>query len=107
MGASKDEGIYLWGAGKYGIPLARYLEERDVVINGIVDNKSCGKEIDGFNIISFEKTTNQSKIFIAVIDEKAQVDIEHQILAIHPKTLIVKYSDFHEEDLEILIDRGK
>ena len=50
LGVSKDEGIYLWGAGKFGIPLAHYLKERDVIINGIVDNKSYGKEIEGFNI---------------------------------------------------------
>lgn len=101
IGVSKDEGIYLWGAGKFGIPLAHYLKERDVIINGIVDNKSYGKEIEGFNIISFEEVADESKIFIAVSNKEANVKIEHQILAIHPEALIVKYQDLHKRDLNV------
>lgn len=101
MEVSKDEGIYLWGAGKFGIPLARYLKERDVIINGIVDNKSYGKEIAGFNIISFEEVTVESKIFIAVSNIDANVEIEHQILARYPKAKIIKYQDLYKTDLNV------
>ena len=101
MRISKDEGIYLWGAGKLGIPLAHYLKERDVVINGIIDNKSYGKELEGFNIIPFEKVTNEAKIFIAVSNKEANVEIELQILATHPEALIVKYQDLYREALNI------
>ena len=101
MGVSKDEGIYLWGAGKFGIPLAYYLKERGVIINGIIDNKSHGKEIEGFTIIPFEKVRNKPKIFIAVSNKEENVEIELQILAIYPEALIVKYQDLYENHLNI------
>jgi len=101
IGVSKDEGIYLWGAGKFGIPLAHYLKERDVIINGIVDNKSYGREIEGFNIISFEEVTDEPKIFIAVSNKDANVEIERQILAIHPEALVFKYQDLYKRDLNV------
>jgi len=102
IGISKDEGIYLWGAGTLGIPLAHYLKERDVIINGIVDNKFYGKEIEGFNIISFEEVTDEAKIFIAVSNKEANAEIEQQILAIHPEAVIVKYQDLYTPGLERL-----
>lgn len=98
MGVSKDEGIYLWGAEKCGIPLANYLKKRGVVINGIIDNKSFGKEIEGFNIIPFEKVRDKPKIFIAVFSKEANAEIEHQIQTIHPNALIAKYQDLPEDD---------
>lgn len=93
MEATKNEGIYLWGAGRFGIPLAHYLRARDVVIRGIIDNSSCGKKIDGFKIISFEEVPDNVKIFITVSDKDATADIENQITAVHSHTLIVKYAD--------------
>ena len=97
FGLSKDEGIYLWGAGNLGIPLAHYLRKRGVIINGIIDNKFYEKQIEGYDIIPFEKVADNVKIFISVVAKEANVAIENQILEKYPEALIVKYQDLYEK----------
>lgn len=64
LDVSRTDGIYLWGAGRYGLPLARYLCDRHVVIKGIIDNAFLSIKSDEFNIVSFADVNDGSKIFI-------------------------------------------
>jgi phosphopantetheinyl transferase (holo-ACP synthase) len=97
--ASRDEEIYIWGAGKYGRALVKYLVERNVKIKGIIDNKILTEEDEKLNVIPFEKVDDGAKIFIAVADDKANEDIANQILGRHTRTVFVRFQDLHEEDL--------
>ncbi len=99
--ADADEGIYLWGAGKFGIPLAKYLRKRDVAINGIVDNKLHGQCVDGFDIVSLDDVKKDSKIFIAVSDIDANLSINNQIKESGKNITVIHYADLYEEDMDI------
>jgi hypothetical protein len=99
LGASKDEGIYLWGAGKYGKALSKYLNERNVKINGIIDNNISIEENIEFNVITFDKVNDGAKIFIAVADKEANKDIAKQVMSRHNRTVIARFQDLFEGDL--------
>lgn len=87
------------GAGRFGIPLAHYLQKRHVAIKGIIDNKLHGKEIGGFNILSFDDICDETSFFITVLDSKINEKIEKQILTKYPFAKVVKYQDLCEEDI--------
>lgn len=76
----KNDSLYLWGAGEYGMRLANYLIKRNVNISGIIDN-SYTTEIrkNEIPISGFDLTKNYKRIFIAVASEKANKDIVQQI----------------------------
>lgn len=92
----KDEGIYIWGAGKLGMPLARYFCERGVVLKGIIDNNISEKTKEGFELVSFDEVEDGAKIFISVYDDKANEEILEQIHKTHKKTTAVGYEDLKE-----------
>lgn len=96
-----ETGIYLWGAGKYGIPLAKYLCDREVNVQGIIDNKKSGEVCDGFQIISPEAIPFGAKIFIAVLNKDANNSITTQIEQINIGACIVRYEDLYEVDLNL------
>jgi hypothetical protein len=94
LGASADEGIYIWGAGYYGTLLARYLRKRKVAIKGLIDNYYPGKTKEEFAVIPFDAVEDGAKIFIAMYKKGANNAIEQQIKSRHKKTTVVKYSEF-------------
>ncbi len=95
---------FIYG-GRYGIPLAKYLQDRGVVISGIIDNKLSDKNIQGFNMISFDNVNDGAKIFIAISDKDANKSIVEQILQVHNSTVIRKYQDLPEDDLSIIMSQ--
>lgn len=101
MNVSRQEGFYLWGAGKYGLPLAKYLKERGVTIQGIVDNNASGMDISEFLVIPFESLDNGVKVFVAVSNKDANCSIEKQIKDKLKGVKIVRYMDLYEEDLQV------
>lgn len=95
------EGIYIWGAGKFGIPLAKYLRNRNVVIKGIIDNKLHGERVEDFDIISLDDVKNEAKIFIAVSNKDANSSISNQIKESGKTITAIQYADLYEEDFDI------
>jgi prephenate dehydrogenase len=91
--ASRQEGIYLWGAGRYGRLLAEYLEQRNVKIYGIVDNNISSLEMSKFQVVSFDQVKDGAKIFIAIEDKVANEEIARKITSIHKKTIVVRFQD--------------
>ena len=103
LGASRSTGIYLWGAGTYGLRLAKYLQERKVRINGIIDNNLSGNVIDGFHIYAFEDVGDGVKIFVSVSKKEANESIVGQIGSLHSLSTVVRYQDLCISDFERLI----
>jgi hypothetical protein len=99
LGVSRKDGIYIWGAGKYGRALAKYLSERNIKIKGILDNKILTEEDEKYNVMPFEKVDDMAKIYIAVYDKKANEDIVKQVMSRHTRTVIVRFQDLYEGDL--------
>lgn len=93
LGATAEEGIYLWGAGKYGMALARYLDDRNIKIRGIIDNKKVNEVCDGFPIQSPDHILNGAKIFIAVKDKEANDSIEKQIAMMNVSAYSKRFQD--------------
>lgn len=93
----KNDSLYLWGAGKYGMRLANYLIKRNVNISGIIDN-SYTTEIRKNEILigGFDLTKNYKRIFIAVASEKANEDIVQQINnSNYPYTPLLRFKDLN------------
>jgi hypothetical protein len=99
LGVSKNDGIYIWGAGKYGRALVKYLGERNIKIKGIIDNKILTKEDESYNIIPFEKVDDMAKIYIAVSNKEANEDIVKQVMSRHNRIVIVRFQDLYQGDL--------
>jgi hypothetical protein len=98
--SSKNEGIYLWGAGTNGRALAKYLGERNVKINGMIDNNISIVKDEEFNAISFENVSDGAKIFITVVKKESNDDIIKQVRCSgHKKTVIVEFQDLFGGDL--------
>jgi hypothetical protein len=91
--AARQDGIYLWGAGKYGRLLAEYMKERNVKIHGIVDNHSFAIERCKFQVIPFYQVKEGAKIFIAIGDKKANEEIVKQVKRVHRETVVVRFQD--------------
>lgn len=89
LNTKSEDGIFLWGAGKYGIALARYLSDRNVVIRGIIDNKGAGETRGDFLIQSPDAIPNEANIFIAVADKEANDSIVKQIKNMGIKTNVI------------------
>lgn len=96
LSAKEEDGIYLWGAGNYGLPLARYLSERGVVIKGIIDNAYLLRKSDEFSVISFDDVEDGSRIFITVANEEIKKEIFDQIRQHHTYTKALGYADIYE-----------
>lgn len=90
---SKYCGVYLWGAGKNGLPLAKYLRSCGVNVKGIIDNHLAGKNIEGEIILSFDDVPNDSNIFISVSSKEANIEIEKQISESKKRISYRKYED--------------
>jgi hypothetical protein len=97
--ASRNEEIYLWGAGKYGRALAKYLGERNIKIKGIIDNNILAEGDEKFNIIPFDNVDDGAKIYIAVANKEANEDIVKQVMSRHNRTVIVRFQDLYEGGL--------
>ncbi len=93
--AEKRDGIYIWGAGTLGIPLAKYLKKRKINILAIIDNSDIEKK-EGFNICKFDKVDDGAKIFISVCDSNSKDSIVEQIRRTHKKTIISYYQELYE-----------
>lgn len=105
LGASYNSGIYIWGSGTYGIPLALYLKERNVKITGIIDNNLTEKTIAGLNICSFDSVKDGARIFIAVSNEKSNKEILDQISSSHHSTVAIRYQDLNENDISKILSQ--
>ena len=90
-------GIYIWGAGKNGIPLAKYLRTHGVNVRGIIDNKLAGNSIEDFLVVSFDEIPNDSKIFISVSSKELNIEIEKQIVESRKEVFYRKYEDLNIE----------
>lgn len=101
LGASKKEGIYLWGAGGFGIPLAEYLRDKGVSILGIIDNYHCGEKITGFDVVSFGNVPENSKAFITISKLDTNIEILKQIEESGKNVHAVCYKDLYEQGMDI------
>lgn len=99
LNATADEGIFLWGAGKYGLALANYLRDRNVSIAGIIDNEKQGEEMNGFFIQSPDVIPTKAKIFIAIAKKEANKSIVKQIDQMGIEATVIRYEDIYEEDI--------
>lgn len=99
LGATREEGIYLWGAGKFGLPLAEYLIHKGIALRGIIDNAYLSRKSDKLDVIPFDEVEDGSKIFITVVNEKIKDEILEQIKKCHSRTKAVGYADISEEDM--------
>lgn len=73
------ESFYIWGGGKYGIPLYYYLLKRNVKVKAVIDNKPQNGFPGDICIISPNDVEPYSKIFIAVLNEISNFEIKEQI----------------------------
>ena len=98
---NKHDGIYIWGAGKYGKMLVQYLINRGMNIIGIIDNAiSYESYVSGVSVNSFDSGKDYERIFIAVANEKANMDISQQICGSKYNNIkILRYSDLNIEDI--------
>ena len=74
--------LYIWGSGKYGTILLKFLRENGFSIKGIIDNNSnkWNEKIDGIKIIPFNNICENESILIAVADSGAVNEIKNQVL---------------------------
>lgn len=74
--------FYIWGSGKYGTILLKFLRENGFSIKGIIDNNSnkWNEKIDGIKIIPFNNICENESILIAVADSGAVNEIKNQVL---------------------------
>ena len=93
--------LYIWGAGKFGIPLANYLRKHDVNVLGIIDNKMAGKCIDGFQVTLIDEVPEYAKIFIAVSNKRFNTEILQQISDADKSLTAIRYEELYEEDMNI------
>lgn len=74
-----NESFYIWGGGRYGIPLYRYLFKRNIKIKAIIDNKPGNEFPRDICVISPNDIETDSKIFIAVSNEISNSEIKEQV----------------------------
>lgn len=74
--------FYIWGSGKYGTILLKFLRENGFSIKGIIDNNSnkWNEKIDGIKIIPFNNICENESILIAIADSGAVNEIKNQVL---------------------------
>lgn len=101
IGIEREEGLYIWGAGEYGMLLANYLRKRGVNIVSIIDNNHNKRVESGFKIISFDNVDDKIPIFIAVGREEYKKSIELQILSRFSTTKIMGFMDLYEEHWDL------
>lgn len=75
----KNESFYIWGGGRYGIPLYRYLFKRNIKIKAIIDNRPGNEFPRDICVISPNDIETDSKIFIAVSNEISNSEIKEQV----------------------------
>ncbi len=92
-----ERGIYLFGAGTYGIQFSSYLVRRGINVKGIIDNNGGGGErCNEIPIFSFSQICDNQNILITVGDDKKVREIEEQILAQYPDSKILKLVELVE-----------
>lgn len=101
LGADRTDGIYLWGAGKYGLSLARYLRRKYVAVKAIIDNSSEKKESEEFTVIPFSEVKDGAKIFISVASQQANDEIVNQICQSGRLVRAIRFVDLCKEDDDI------
>lgn len=92
-----NESFYIWGGGKYGIPLYRYLLERNVKVKAIIDNRPKNEFPGDICVISPNDIEPYSKIFIAVLNEISNFEIKEQIKSKKCHFLTYKELAYHIE----------
>lgn len=104
LGSRDDEAFYIWGGGRYGVRLYRYLIKRGVRIKAIIDNWIINGLSDDISFISPNDIEYGSTIFIAIADEISNFEIKEQIK--EKKCKIFTYKDFarYMEDHDDLLD---
>lgn len=95
---SLTEGLYIWGAGDYGIPVTKYLVSRGIKIPGVIDNNvhRQNTKICGINIISCEKIKRNLPIFIAVGAKDKIDEIKNQIKTMDEKQQVITFLDIYD-----------
>lgn len=74
-----DEPFYIFGGGKYGIPLYYYLVKRNIKIKAIIDNRVQSEFPNDILVVSPNDVESCSKIFIAIADEMSNYEVKEQI----------------------------
>ncbi len=92
-----DESFYIWGGGRYGIPLYHYLIKRNIKIKAIIDNRDQNEFPNDILVISPNDIEPCSKIFIAIADEMSNFQIKEQIKKRRCKVLTYKELLYHTE----------
>lgn len=98
-----NQGIYLWGAGKYGTLLLKYLIQNGITVKGIIDNdlEKIGTLCENIPIIPFSKVEDDSQnIFITIESEEKVTEVQKQIYGTYPNIRILKLSDLIDKLFE-------
>ncbi|WP_294240056.1 DUF1796 family putative cysteine peptidase [Pseudobutyrivibrio sp.] len=95
----RNEEMFIWGAGKYGSILANYLKRHGVRVIGFIDNNKSGEIVDGFQVYSIDNVPEYAKIFIAVSNKQANVEIKKQIIKTNKSIHAVGYGELYEKDI--------
>ncbi len=75
FGGSLNDGIYLWGYGKHGKALYKYLQEHSINVSGIVDEDYDRLASENEKIISAKELPRGSKVFISIEKDAANEGI--------------------------------
>lgn len=99
-------GVFLWGAGTYGMLILRYLLRNGIKVNGIIDNDPDkeGKLCEGgVPIISFLGIRQEPRnIFISIESDESTCEIMAQIVGKYPKSRIYKLKDLINHSKAVL-----
>ena len=98
-----NQGIYLWGAGKYGTLMLKYLIQNGITVKGIIDNDSekIGTLCENIPIVPFSDIEDDSQnIFITIESEEKAAEVQKQIYDTYPSTSILKLSDVSDKLFE-------
>lgn len=94
-------GIYLWGAGRLGIPLAKYLTRRGVIVKGIIDNDKTIGYVKDIAIIQYNEIEDGARIFISIADKEPKEAVMKQIMSSDKNVKVISYEDIYNERYDI------
>lgn len=105
FGEASDTGIYLYGGGRIGIRLAKYLQERGVTIKGVIDSFRSEGVIEGFDVSSLDAVETGACIFLSVLNGKANDNIVKQIDGDRNDLIVRRFQDLSQFDIATLLKR--
>ena len=90
-----DDHFYLWGAGQWGVAMAKYLLINNLCLTAIIDNNADYIDIPelAIPILKWSDIKGSAKIFITVKNKAIIADIKKQIESSKIETSIITLED--------------